>query len=117
MNGVIDHDNLLRQACWIRKSPDQCQKADTIFCGRPRLINSKMGWFSDRLITTVYEPGYLGFPLVQSQNCMGGHLISAMIGVTGNGKIHNLGYLYVLILTGLGAAIMLVVALLVKKIP
>lgn len=99
-------------------------------------------------------------PLAQPRNLIGGHIISAIIGVTtykifhnhmwlaasvavataiavmhatktlhppggatsliaviGSQKIHNLGYLYVIIPAGLGALIMLVVALLVNNIP
>jgi CBS-domain-containing membrane protein len=99
-------------------------------------------------------------PLAQPRNLLGGHIISAIIGVTahqlctsplwlasaaadataialmhmtktlhppggataliaviGGDKIHKLGYLYVLAPVGLGAAIMLIVALLVNNIP
>ena len=42
---------------------------------------------------------------------------TALIAVIGGEKIHNLGYLYVIIPTGVGALIMLVVALLVNNIP
>ena len=42
---------------------------------------------------------------------------TALIAVIGSAKIHNLGYLYVLIPVGLGALIMLLVALLVNNIP
>jgi CBS-domain-containing membrane protein len=98
--------------------------------------------------------------LVQPRNLIGGHIISAIIGVAcyklfythiwlaaalavataiavmhatktlhppggatsliaviGSQKIHNLGYLYAFIPVGLGAAIMLLVALLVNNIP
>jgi CBS-domain-containing membrane protein len=41
---------------------------------------------------------------------------TALIAVIGSDKIHNLGYLYVLIPVGLGAVIMLLVALLVNNI-
>ncbi|MEE8329681.1 MAG: HPP family protein [Thermodesulfovibrionia bacterium] len=104
--------------------------------------------------------GAIRSPLAQPRNLMGGHIFSAIIGVTcyqllhphmwlaasvavataiafmhatktlhppggataliaviGSEKIHNLGYLYVLIPVGLGAAIMLIVALLVNNIP
>ncbi|GBD97577.1 MAG TPA: HPP family protein [Nitrospirae bacterium] len=40
-----------------------------------------------------------------------------LIPVTGGDKIHDLGYLYAIIPAGLGAIIMLVVALLVNNIP
>jgi CBS-domain-containing membrane protein len=42
---------------------------------------------------------------------------TALIAVIGSEKIHALGYLYVLIPAGLGATVMLVVALLVNNIP
>ncbi|MEF9476281.1 MAG: HPP family protein [Candidatus Mariimomonas ferrooxydans] len=104
--------------------------------------------------------GAIKSPLAQPRNLMGGHVFSAIIGVTsyqllhphmwlaasvavataiafmhatktlhppggataliaviGSEKIHNLGYLYALIPVGLGAAIMLIVALLVNNIP
>lgn len=110
--------------------------------------------------TAVLLYGAIKSPLAQPRNCLGGHLISAVIGVTcyklfqphmwlassmavstaiaamhatktlhppggataliaviGSTKIHNMGYLYALIPTGLGAAIMLVVALVVNNIP
>jgi len=99
-------------------------------------------------------------PLAQPRNLIGGHVISAIIGVAlykvfhdhmwlaastsvataigvmhatktlhppggataliaviGSEKIHALGYLYVLIPVGLGALIMLIVALLINNIP
>jgi CBS-domain-containing membrane protein len=99
-------------------------------------------------------------PLAQPRNLLGGHVISAVIGVTaynlldnfmwlaasvavataiaamlatktlhppggataliaviGSQKIHNLGYLYVIIPAGSGAVIMLIVALLINNIP
>lgn len=104
--------------------------------------------------------GAIRSPLAQPRNLMGGHIISAIIGVAaykifhnhmwlaasvavataiaamhatktlhppggatsliaviGSQKIHNLGFLYVIIPAGLGAAIMLAVALLVNNIP
>ncbi len=104
--------------------------------------------------------GAIRSPLAQPRNLIGGHIISAAIGVTafkllpeplwltsaiavataiavmhatktlhppggataliaviGSQKIHNLGYLYVLIPAGIGPLIMLVVALLVNNIP
>lgn len=42
---------------------------------------------------------------------------TALIAVIGSNKIHALGYLYALVPVGLGASIMLVVALLVNNIP
>ncbi len=42
---------------------------------------------------------------------------TALIAVIGSQKIHDLGYLYALIPAGLGALIMLVIALLVNNIP
>jgi CBS-domain-containing membrane protein len=42
---------------------------------------------------------------------------TALIAVIGSDKIHDLGYLYVIIPVGLGALIMLVVAVLVNNIP
>jgi len=105
--------------------------------------------------TAVLLYGAIKSPLAQPRNCLGGHLISAFIGVAcyklfpaqmwlasalavataiavmhltktlhppggataliaviGSTKIHNLGYLYAIIPVGLGAIIMLVVALL-----
>ena len=104
--------------------------------------------------------GAVRSPLAQPRNLIGGHVISAVIGVTiykllpahlmlaapiavatsiagmhatktlhppggatalivviGSQKIHNLGYLYVLIPAGVGPVIMLIVALLVNNIP
>lgn len=104
--------------------------------------------------------GAVRSPLAQPRNLIGGHMISAVIGVgayqllhphlwlaasvavataiaamhatktlhppggataliavIGSQKIHNLGYLYVLIPAGLGAVVMLVVALVVNNIP
>jgi len=104
--------------------------------------------------------GAIRSPLAQPRNLIGGHMISAAIGVTtfkllpaplwmasavavatsiaimhatktlhppggataliaiiGSQKIHDLGYLYVLIPTGIGPFIMLIVALLVNNIP
>ena len=42
---------------------------------------------------------------------------TALIAVIGSAEIHSLGYLYVLVPVGAGAAIMLAVALLVNNIP
>jgi CBS-domain-containing membrane protein len=104
--------------------------------------------------------GAIRSPLAQPRNLIGGHIISAAIGVTafkllpaplwltsaiavatsiaimhatktlhppggataliaviGSQKIHNLGYLYVLIPAGVGPLIMLAVALLVNNLP
>ena len=104
--------------------------------------------------------GAIRSPLAQPRNLVGGHIISALIGVTcyklfsshmwlasslavataiaamhatktlhppggatsliaviGSSKIHSLGYLYVIIPAGLGAMIMLVVALFINNIP
>ena len=104
--------------------------------------------------------GAIKSPLAQPRNFIGGHMISAIIGVTcyklfpsqlwiasslavatsiavmhstktlhppggataliaviGSNKIHSLGYLYVIVPAGLGAVIMLGVALLVNNIP
>lgn len=104
--------------------------------------------------------GAIRSPLAQPRNFLGGHVLSALIGVSaykllpehswlaaalavataialmhatktlhppggataliaviGGAKIHNLGYFYVLVPVGAGAAIMLVVALLVNNIP
>jgi CBS-domain-containing membrane protein len=104
--------------------------------------------------------GAIRSPLAQPRNLIGGHVISAVIGVTaykllpghlwlasplavatsigvmhatktlhppggataliaviGSQKIHNLGYLYILIPAGLGPVIMLFVALIVNNIP
>ncbi len=104
--------------------------------------------------------GAIKSPLAQPRNLLGGHIISAIIGVTaykiigtpmwltasvavataiaamhvtktlhppggataliaviGSQKIHDLGYLYVIVPTGIGAIIMLIVALLINNIP
>jgi CBS-domain-containing membrane protein len=104
--------------------------------------------------------GAIKSPLAQPRNLIGGHVISALVGVTtykllspqiwlaasvsvataiavmhatktlhppggataliaviGSQKIHNLGYLYVLVPSGLGAVIMLLAALLINNIP
>ena len=104
--------------------------------------------------------GAIKSPLAQPRNFIGGHIVSAIIGVTcyklfphqawlasslavataiaamhatktlhppggataliaviGSSKVHGLGYLYVLLPTGVGAMIMLLVALLVNNIP
>ncbi len=101
----------------------------------------------------------IGSPLAQPRNLVGGHVLSALVGVTcfklfghipwfasalavsiaivfmmithtlhppggataliaviGSMKIHNLGYLYALIPVGLGAIILLIVALLVNNL-
>jgi CBS-domain-containing membrane protein len=104
--------------------------------------------------------GAIRSPLAQPRNLVGGHMISAAIGVTtfnllptplwltsaiavatsiaimhatktlhppggataliaviGSQKIHDLGYLYVLIPAGIGPIIMLIIAILVNNIP
>lgn len=104
--------------------------------------------------------GAVRSPLAQPRNLLGGHILSAFIGVTawqwlggdtwlaaafavstsiavmhltrtlhppggataliaviGGESVHNLGYLYVLMPTALGAGVMLLVALLVNNIP
>ena len=104
--------------------------------------------------------GAIRSPLAQPRNLIGGHVISAIIGVTtynllssqlwlaaciavataiavmhatktlhppggataliaviGSEKIHNLGYLYAIIPAGVGAMMMLIVALLINNIP
>jgi CBS-domain-containing membrane protein len=104
--------------------------------------------------------GAIRSPLAQQRNLLGGHILSAIIGVTafqllgdqtwlaaamavstsialmhltktlhppggataliaviGGESVHNLGYLYVVIPTALGASVMLIVALLVNNIP
>jgi CBS-domain-containing membrane protein len=104
--------------------------------------------------------GAIESPLAQPRNLIGGHIISAIVGVAayqlfnshmwlsaavavataiaimhatktlhppggataliaviGSQKIHDLGYLYVIMPAGLGAVIMLIVALLVNNIP
>ncbi|OAQ21172.1 HPP family protein [Thermosulfurimonas dismutans] len=104
--------------------------------------------------------GAIKSPLAQPRNLVGGHIISALVGVTcyklfhsemwlaaalavstaiaimhatrtlhppggataliaviGSNKIHNLGYLYAIIPAGLGALIMLIIAVLVNNIP
>lgn len=104
--------------------------------------------------------GAIRSPLAQPRNLIGGHMLSALVGVTvfkllgvypwlasavavataialmhatktlhppggataliaviGSAKIHQLGYFYVLAPAGLGAVIMLIVALLMNNIP
>ncbi len=104
--------------------------------------------------------GAVKSPLAQPRNLLGGHILSAIVGVTcyqlfdshmwlaaaasvataialmhatktlhppggataliaviGSAKIHSLGYLYALVPAGLGATIMLAVALVVNNIP
>lgn len=104
--------------------------------------------------------GAIRSPLAQPRNLVGGHVISAIIGVTvfntltgymwlaapvavataiaamhatktlhppggataliaviGSDKIHQLGYLYVVIPIGLGVAVMLLIALLINNLP
>ena len=104
--------------------------------------------------------GAIRSPLAQPRNLIGGHVISAIIGVTtynllssqlwlaaciavataiavmhatktlhppggataliaviGSEKIHHLGYLYAIIPAGVGAVMMLIVALLINNIP
>ena len=104
--------------------------------------------------------GVIDSPLAQPRNFIGGHLVSALTGVTaykmlhpylwlaaavavataiaamhatrtahppggataliaviGSAKVHALGYVYVILPVGLGATVMLVVALLVNNIP
>lgn len=104
--------------------------------------------------------GAIRSPLAQPRNLLGGHILSAIIGVTtvqllggqpwlaaavavstsiavmhltgtlhppggataliaviGGDSVHNLGYLYVLIPTALGAIVMLIIALIINNIP
>lgn len=61
--------------------------------------------------------GAVRSPLAQPRNLLGGHILSALIAVIGGDSVHNLGYLHVLMPTALGAATMLLVALLVNNIP
>lgn len=104
--------------------------------------------------------GAVKSPLAQPRNLLGGHLLSAVVGVScyklfpdqpvlasalavslaitvmhlsstlhppggataliaviGSASVHNLGYLYVLMPVGAGAAIMLIVALVINNIP
>jgi CBS-domain-containing membrane protein len=104
--------------------------------------------------------GAVKSPLAQPRNLLGGHILSALIGVTcyklfygqmwlasalsvataiaimhatrtlhppggataliaviGSDQIHNLGYLYAIVPAGLGAFIMLIVALAINNIP
>ncbi len=104
--------------------------------------------------------GAIRSPLAQPRNLIGGHIISAIVGVTiykllhnqmwlaaavavataiaimhatrtlhppggataliaviGSPKVHNLGYLYAVIPAGLGAVIMLLIAVLINNIP
>ena len=110
--------------------------------------------------SAVLVYGAIKSPLAQPRNLIGGHILSAVIGVTaykamhgqmwlatsfavatsigvmhatktlhppggataliaviGSQKIHNLGYLYAAIPVGLGAAVMLIVALVINNIP
>ena len=104
--------------------------------------------------------GAIRSPLAQPRNLLGGHILSALIGVTtfklfggqpwlaaaiavsisiavmhltgtlhppggataliaviGGESVHNLGYLYVLMPTALGAIVMLIIALIINNIP
>jgi len=104
--------------------------------------------------------GAIRSPLAQPRNLLGGHILSAIVGVTtvqlvggelwlaaavavstsiavmhltgtlhppggataliaviGGESVHNLGYLYVLIPTALGAIVMLIIALIINNIP
>lgn len=104
--------------------------------------------------------GAIRSPLAQPRNLLGGHILSALIGVTsfqllggqpwlaaavavstaialmhltgtlhppggataliaviGGESVHNLGYLYVLLPTALGAVVMLIIALIINNIP
>jgi CBS-domain-containing membrane protein len=131
------------------------------------VINFKMLEGSDLVMiigsfgaSAVLIYGAIKSPLAQPRNLMGGHVLSAVIGVTcykvlgghlwlassvavataiavmhatrtlhppggataliaviGGEKIHGLGYLYPIVPAGLGAAVMLLVALLVNNIP
>ena len=110
--------------------------------------------------TAILVYGAIGSPLAQPRNVIGGHLLSAVVGVAcmqalggtpwlaaaaavslamlvmqltntlhppggataliaviGSAKVHALGFLYVLIPVGLGALVMLLVAVLVNNIP
>jgi CBS-domain-containing membrane protein len=110
--------------------------------------------------SAVLVYGAIRSPLAQPRNLVGGHIISALIGVTccklfpdqpwlasslavataiaamhatktlhppggataliaviGSAKIHALGYLYVFIPVGIGALVMLVIALFINNIP
>ena len=110
--------------------------------------------------SAVLVYGAIRSPLAQPRNLMGGHILSALVGVTafrlfggepwlaaalavsvaialmhltktlhppggataliaviGSKTIHDLGYWYVLVPTGLGAMVLLVIALLVNNIP
>jgi len=42
---------------------------------------------------------------------------TALIAVIGSQKIHDLGYLYAIVPAGLGAVVMLIIALLINNIP
>jgi len=126
-----------------------------IFAGTDRVMI--IGSFG---ASAVLIYGAIRSPLAQPRNLIGGHVISAIIGVTtynilshhmwlassvsvataiavmhatktlhppggataliaviGSQKIHNLGYLYAVIPAGLGAVIMLLIALIVNNIP
>lgn len=61
--------------------------------------------------------GVVKSPFAQPRNLLGGHLISALIAVIGSNDIHQLGFFYVVAPVGLGAAVMLLIALLVNNIP
>jgi CBS-domain-containing membrane protein len=129
---------------------------DERFCGGTELVLI-IGSFG---ASAVLIFGAIKSPLAQPRNLLGGHILSALIGVSayklfptpiwlpaavavataiavmhatktlhppggataliaviGGEKIHSLGYLYALMPIGAGAAIMLVVALLVNNIP
>jgi CBS-domain-containing membrane protein len=157
------------------KSPPRASKCDIIwswigsFLGisAVALLNYHLLSESDAMLligsfgaSAVLIFGAVSGPLSQPRNLIGGHFISAVVGVTmlqqfgdtlwlaaalavslsivlmhltrtlhppggataliaviGSGKIHALGYLYVLIPVTAGAFVMLVVALIVNNIP
>ena len=139
----------------------------TIGIGAVAFINYKMLEGTDLVMvigsfgaSAVLIYGAIDLPLAQPRNLVGGHIVSALTGVTvfkllqpnlwlagavavataiafmhatktlhppggataliaviGSKKIHALGYLYTIIPAGVGATIMLIVALLVNNIP
>lgn len=138
------------------------------FCGIAIVAYGHFDWFepSDMVMiigsfgaSAVLIYGAVASPLAQPRNLLGGHVVSALIGVfsydmlhahmwlaaafavataiacmhltktlhppggataliavIGSDKIHDLGYLYVIVPSALGALIMLVVALLVNNL-
>lgn len=158
----------------LDKSPPQVHMSEIVWAwigaflgiGSIALLNSRMARVSDQALiigsfgaSAVLIYGAIKSPLAQPRNLMGGHILSAVIGVAcwkllghvpwlaapaavataiaamhltktlhppggataliaviGSSNIHALGFYYVLVPVGLGAFIMLVVALAVNNI-